>query len=90
MEKLKDKLFFTTTEVANLLGVSRVTIFQKIKNDSLKAEKFGRNYLIHRGEVEQFIVNKGKLTKNEKREVKESIDRAIKEYGEAIRMLGRE
>lgn len=90
MEKLKDKLFFTTAEVASLLKVSRITIFQKIKNGSLKAKKFGRNYLIPRKEIEQLVVNKGKLTENEKKEIKESIDRSIKEYGEAIRMLGRE
>jgi excisionase family DNA binding protein len=90
MEKLKDKLFFTTAEVASLLKVSRVTIFQKIKSGSLEAKKFGRNYLIPREEIEQLVVNKGKLTENEKKEIKESIDRSIKEYGEAIRMLGRE
>jgi len=90
MEKLKDKLFFTTAEVAGLLKVSRITIFQKIKNGSLRAEKFGRNYLVPREEVEQFIVNKGQLTENEKKEIKESIDRSVKEYGVAIRMLGRE
>ncbi len=90
MENIDKKMFFSTSEVAVLLKVSRVAIFQKIKAGGIKAEKVGRNYLIPREEVEQYLDGNKKLTEEEKIEVKKAVEKAIKQYGEAIRMLGRE
>ena len=90
MENKDKKMFFSTPEVAKLLKISRVAVFQKIKNGVVKAEKVGRNYLIPREEIEQYLDGSKKLTEEEKVEVKRAVDRAIKEYGQAIRMLGRE
>ncbi|HWC57713.1 MAG TPA: excisionase family DNA-binding protein [Candidatus Paceibacterota bacterium] len=90
MKNKDKKMFFSTTEVASLLKVSRIAVFQKIKKGVIKAEKIGRNYLIPREQIEQYLDGDRKLTEQEKTEVKQAVDRAIKEYGEAIRMLGRE
>lgn len=45
------KLFYTTRETANILGISPVAVFKRIKNGKLGAEKIGRNYLIPRSEL---------------------------------------
>ena len=37
------KKYLSTTEVAKLLEVSRVTVFNRIKSGEIKAEKIGRN-----------------------------------------------
>lgn len=90
MKDKNKKMFFSTSEVAKLLKVTRITIFQRIKNGSLKAEKFGRNYLIPREEIEHYLSDSKKISETEKIQIQEAVERAVKEYGEAIRLLGRE
>jgi excisionase family DNA binding protein len=46
---LKD--FYTTAELAKILGISRVTVFNKIKNGDIKAQKMGRNFVIFKEDV---------------------------------------
>ena len=80
------KTYFTTSEAAKMLGVNRVTVFRKIKSGEIKAEKFGRNFMVL---ADQFIQNR-ELTEEKKREIKKIIDKAVKEYGETFRLLGEE
>ncbi len=90
MESKNKKMFFSTPEVAKLLKLSRVAIFNKIKAGLIKAEKVGRNYLIPREEIEHFLSGHKKISPSEREEIKKSVQKAIEEYGEAIRMLGKE
>lgn len=56
MKDLKE--FFTTAELAEVLGVSRITIFNKIKKGEIKAQKMGRNFVIFKkdlGDIEILI-----------------------------------
>ena len=80
------KHYFSTSEVAGILGVTRVTVFRKIKLGKIKAEKIGRNFLVP---AEQFIKHE-KLTEEKKEEIKKIIEKAIREYGETFRLLGEE
>ena len=80
------KTYFTTSEVSKILGISRVTVFRKIKLGEIKAERFGRNFLVP---VDQFVQNR-ELTEEKKSEIKKIIDKAVKEYGETFRLLGEE
>lgn len=43
--------FYTTAELAKILGISRVSVFNKIKNGDIKAQKMGRNFVIFKEEV---------------------------------------
>lgn len=87
MKKTSTKPYFSTTEVAKILGVSRIAIFHKIKKGQLEAERYGRNYLISHEALEKM---REPLTDARKREIDQSMNRIIKEYGEALRMLGKE
>lgn len=90
MENKDKKIFFTTAEVAKLLKISRVAVFNKIKSGYIKAEKIGRNYAVQREEIEHLLDGNNKLTQKDKQEISSAVERAVKEYGEAIRLLGRE
>jgi excisionase family DNA binding protein len=46
--------YYTTTEVAKMMRVSRVAVFYWIREKRLKAYKFGRNYRIPVDEFEKF------------------------------------
>lgn len=88
MQNKDNKLFFSAPEVAKILKVSRATIVNRIKKGEIEAEKIGRNYAVQREEIEHLLDKK--LSPEEKNEISNAVEKAIKEYGEAIRMLGKE
>lgn len=83
-----DKRFFSTSEVALLLGISRQAIFKKIKSGEIKAVKAGRNFVISRKYLPE-IMGKA-LTEKQKLEIQKSVDKTIREYSETLRLLGQE
>jgi excisionase family DNA binding protein len=94
MEKIlkldKNKEFFTVREAADVLGVSRVTVFNRIKNGQIKAERFGRNYLIRKDVFNSFLLDADGLTGKIKKDIDEGVVLAIKDYGDVLKKLGRE
>ncbi len=64
---MESKEFYTTKEIAELLGISRVAVFNKIKKGDIKAQKMGRNFVIFKkdiGDVDVFSSNLFKLAKD--------------------------
>jgi excisionase family DNA binding protein len=84
----KNKKYFSTSEVASLLGVSRIAIFKKIKSGQIKAEKIGRNYVIPREEYESILGVF--ISDDRKKYIEEAVDHVFKKYGPALRKLGKE
>ena len=82
------KQFLTTAEVAKLLGISRVAVFKKIKADKIKATKIGRNFVVDKKDLGNILGEV--LTENKKKEIEGAVKRVVKEYGEALKLLGRE
>jgi excisionase family DNA binding protein len=83
-----DKNLFTTGEVAKILGISRVAVFKKIKSGEIKAKKVGRNFIIEKKNLPQIL---GKiLTERRKQEIEKAVKKTIKEYGETLKLLGKE
>ncbi len=79
--------FITTIELANLLGISRIAVFKKIQNGEIKAVKKGRNYIINIADVPGL---NDRLSVNEKKTISAAVDRTMSEYGETLRLLGKE
>ncbi len=88
MENKDNKLFFSAPEVAKILKVSRATIVNRIKKGTIKAQMVGPNYLIQREEIEHLLDKK--LSLADKKQITDAVEKAVMEYGEAIRMLGKE
>jgi len=89
MKSLHGQNFFSTAEVANILDVTRVTVFRWIKDGSMKATKVGRGYIVPHEELVKRLDSRP-LTGEEKQEITKLVDKTIQDYGETIRMLGRE
>lgn len=87
---LKDskKNYFSTTELAALLGVSRISIFKSIKSGKIHAEKIGKNYIIPKSEYEAILGIF--VSDRQKRTIERTVDKVVKEYGDALRKLGQE
>ena len=80
--------YITIPQLAQILGISRIAVYKKVKKGKIKAIKIGRNYLIPKKYI---LVILGKdLGKEERRQIDKAIKKTVEEYGEALRLLGRE
>jgi len=85
---MENKNLLSTSEVAKILGVSRVTVFKKIQSGEIKAKKVGRNYVIENSDISAVL---GIILSPERKiKIEKSVDKTVKEYGEALRKLGKE
>ena len=83
----KDK-YISLPELAKLLGLSRIAIYKKVKAGEIKATKIGRNYAVPRKYVEQIIGQT--LDDREKKEIDRAVKKTVKDYGEVLKLLGKE
>lgn len=83
-----NKEFISTTELAKMLGISRIAVFNRIKTGKIKAVKIGRNYAIKRSELSEILG--GNLSEHSKEMINQAVDRTVREYGETLRLLGAE
>jgi len=49
------KSFFSTVELAKILGISREAVFKRIKAGKIHAIRVGRNYIISRDELPKIL-----------------------------------
>jgi len=90
--KGKKAIFISITELAKMLGISRVAVFKKIKKGQIRAEKIGRSYAISMEDATDIVrgVDSKVLTEEKKSEIKKAVEKVVKEYGETLRLLGKE
>lgn len=55
LAEIKDKQFLSITEVCELLGASRMTIYRQIKSGNMKAAKLGRRIIIKRSAIDKLF-----------------------------------
>ena len=84
----KNKTFLSTAELAKILGISRVTVFNKIKKGQIKAVKVGRSFVIDKDSLPEIT---GKVIgESAKKEIEMAVKKVVKEYGQTLKLLGRE
>lgn len=85
---MEKREFISVLEFAELLGVSRIAIYKRIKKGQIDAVRIGRSYAIPRKYVNDIV---GKtLSEKNKKMIAAAVKRTFKEYGEVIKRLGRE
>ena len=93
MKKKGEKIIFiSVAELAKMLGVSRITIFNRIKKGQIPALKIGRPYAISMEDVSNLVSDSGSnfLTEDKKADIKKAVEKVVREYGETLRLLGKE
>jgi excisionase family DNA binding protein len=86
--KEKSKKFLSTIELAQMLGVSRIAVFKKIKEGKIEAEKIGRNYAIPTKEFGRIVGLF--VSENKKREIDRIVKKAAIQYEKTLQLLGKE
>ncbi len=84
----EEKTHFSTTEVAKIMGISSVAVLKKIQTGRLHARKVGRNYIIAKADLEAALGSV--MTDDQKKEIEKIVKKAVKEYGDTFRRLGKE
>ena len=82
---MKNKEFLSTTELAKILGISRIAVYKKIKSGKIKAMKVGRNFIIDKKGLGEILGKE--LSKEEKLEVEKAVKKTVAEYGETLKLL---
>jgi excisionase family DNA binding protein len=80
--------YFSTTELATLLGITRQAVFKKIRSGEIKAIRPGRNFLIPKEELPGILGEV--LSEKSKEEIDQIVKRLVLEYEETLRLLARE
>lgn len=90
--KDKKAIFISVAELAKILGVSRIAVFNKIKKGQIPAHKIGRSYAISMEDVSDIVHGKKQniLTEDKKEEIKKAVEKVVKEYGNTLKLLGKE
>ena len=78
---------FSTTELAKILGISRIAVYKRIKKGQIKAIKYGRDFVIERKDIGDILQKE--LTEAQKKEIDQAVRKTVKEYGETLKLLGR-
>lgn len=84
MEKNK---YISIQELANILGISRIAVYKKVKKGRIKAIRIGRNFAIPKKCVANIL---GKVLNNKEKEfIDKAVKKTVREYGEVLKLLGR-
>ena len=82
------KDFISTTELATLMGISRIAIFQKIQQGHIPAKKVGRNFIIAKKDV-AYLFGRS-LRASDKADIQAAVKKVVKEYGQTLKLLAKE
>lgn len=87
----KNKAYISVPELATAMGISRVAVFNKIKKGQIPAQKIGRNYAISVEDISDLINGQVDiLTESKKIEIGKAVEKVVREYGETLKLLGKE
>lgn len=75
-------------EASELMGYSRMHVFRLIKNGEIKAHKVGRAYLVEKKSIPNIFDTE--ISLKEKKEVDSAVNKVFREYGDALKKLGKE
>ena len=86
--RYKENQYITIPELAKMMGLSRIAVYKKVKKGEIKAIKLGKTYGIPKKSLEVLF---GKtLGETEKKEIDRAVKKTVSEYGETLKLLGKE
>jgi excisionase family DNA binding protein len=80
--------YFTVAEVAKILGISRIAVYKRIKVGKMPVVKIGTHFVIPKESLAAII--DGTLDERKKQQLRKAIKKTIDDYGETLRLLGKE
>jgi excisionase family DNA binding protein len=86
--KQQAKQYYSVNELAQVLGLSRIAVFKKIKAGRIPATKVGRAYVVLAADVVDLVGKE--VGEAGRRTIDTAVKKVVHDYGEALRLLGSE
>ena len=86
--KIQNEEYVTIPQLAKILGVSRITIYNKVKNGEIDAIRIGRIFAIPKKYISEILGET--LSIKTKKLIDEAVNRTVHEYGDVLIKLGNE
>ena len=80
--------YVSIAELARILGISRIAVYKKIRKGQITAVRIGRSFAIPKKYVDSILGRD--LNDKDKLEIDKAVHKTVKEYGEVLKLLGRE
>ena len=92
MKNKSSKKYVSVAELGKMLGISRIAVFKRIQKGQIPAEKIGHSYAISMDDVKEIIQGKDLTSLSEEKKIiiQKAVEKTVKEYGKALRLLGKE
>ena len=92
MANKEQKTHISVAELAKILGISRIAVFKRIQKGQIPAEKIGRSFVIAMDDVNDITQGNDPkfLTEEKKKIIEKAVEKTVKEYGETLKLLGKE
>ena len=87
-KKMKNNKYITIPQLAEVLGMSRISVYKKVKKGEIEAIRIGRNFAVPKKSVENILG--GDLKDKDKKEIDKALKKILDEYGEVLKRLGKE
>lgn len=84
----KDKQFLTVIQAAKAMNMTRAAVYKKIRNGQIDVENIHGRFLIPAEGID--VHQSGALTDKGRGEIDKSVAKVVKEYGETLKLLGKE
>jgi len=84
----KARSYITIPELAGILGLSRIAVYKKVKAGKIQAYKLGKNYAIPARYMESLLGTR--LGTADKKLIDNAVKKTVSEYGEVLKLLGKE
>jgi excisionase family DNA binding protein len=88
VKTMTNEKYITIPELAKLLGVSRIAIYNRVKKGQIPATKIGRTYVITDKTIANILGKK--VTEKRKKRIDVAVHKIVREYGEVLKQLGKE
>jgi len=85
---MKKSGYVTIPQLAKILGVSRITVYKRVKKGQIKAVQIGRAFAIPEKHV-LGILGKA-LGQEDRRQIDAAVKKTMHDYGDVLKLLGRE
>jgi excisionase family DNA binding protein len=85
---MANEKYITIPELAKLLGVSRIAIYNRVKKGQIPATKVGRTYVITDQTITSVLGKK--TTRKGKKRIDAAVRKTVREYGQVLKQLSRE
>ena len=80
--------YITIPQLADLLGISRIAVYKKVKNGQIPAKKIGRNYVIADRDITYIL--QGEVADRRKKKIDSAVKKTVREYCDVLKRLGKE